>query len=74
MFDRIEAQLGAGPWLLGRVFSAADLFLFMLIRWGRAMPRPPRMLPGLAGLAERVVARPAVRAVFEAEGLEGPGF
>jgi glutathione S-transferase len=41
MFDRIANQLGAGPWLLGERFSAADLFLFMLIRWGRGMPRPP---------------------------------
>src|SRR4051794_29775779 len=37
MFDRIAAQLGEGPWLLGARFSAADLFLLMLTRWGRGM-------------------------------------
>jgi len=72
MFDVIAGQLGDGPWLLGRRFSAADLFLLMLVRWGRAMPRPPRSLPSLAGHAQRVLARPAVQAAFAAEGLGEP--
>ena len=69
MFDRIAAEVGEGPWLLGRRFSAADLFLLMLMRWGRNMDRPPRSLPALGRLADRVMARPAVQAAFEAEGL-----
>lgn len=69
MFEVIEAQLGAGPWLLGERFSAADLFLFMLTHWGRNMPRPPRDLPGLGAHAARVWARPAVQATFTAEGI-----
>jgi len=72
MFDVIADQLGDGPWLLGERFSAADLFLLMLVRWGRAMPRPPRSLPSLAGHAQRVLARPAVQAAFAAEGLGEP--
>ncbi|MBN8891387.1 MAG: glutathione S-transferase [Rhodospirillales bacterium 70-18] len=74
MFEVIEGQLGAGPWLLGKSFSAADLFLFMLIQWGRNMPRPPRALPGLGALAARVWARPAVQATFAAEGITHEGF
>jgi glutathione S-transferase len=72
MFDRIAAQLGDGPWLLGDRFSAADLFLFMLIRWGRGLPCPPRTVPALGGLAEQVLARPAVQATLAAEGLQAP--
>lgn len=72
MFDVIAGQLGDGPWLLGERFSAADLFLLMLVRWGRAMPRPPRDVPQLGRHAERVLARPAVQAVFAAEGLAAP--
>ena len=72
MFDLIADQLGDGPWLLGERFSAADLFLLMLVRWGRAMPRPPRDLPQLASHARRVLARPAVQAAFAAEGLGEP--
>jgi glutathione S-transferase len=72
MFDRIAGQLGGKPWLLGERFSAADLFLTMVIRWGRNLARPPRTIPALGALAERVLARPAVRAAFEAEGLRPP--
>ena len=74
MFDVIASQIGSGPWLLGERFSAADLFLFMLVRWGRAMPHPPRNVPQLGGHAERVLARPAVQATFAAEGLGEPFF
>lgn len=72
MFDRIARELGQGPWLLGDRYSAADAFLLMLIRWGRAMPRPPREVPGLQAFADRVLARPAVQAAFAAEGLAAP--
>ena len=73
-FDLIAAQLGGKPYLLGERFSAADLFLFMLIRWGRAMPRPPRSLAPLAALAARVAARPAVQRTIAAEKLGEPSF
>ncbi len=72
MFDVIANQLGDGPWLLGERFSAADLFLLMLVRWGREMPHPPRNVAQLANHAQRVLARPAVQATFAAEGLAEP--
>jgi glutathione S-transferase len=72
MFGIIADQLGDGPWLLGERFSAADLFLLMLVRWGRAMPRPPRDRPALAAHARRVLGRPAVMATFAAESLAEP--
>ena len=72
MFDVIARQLGAGPWLLGQTFSAADLFLLMLVRWGRGMPRPPRDVPALSDHAQRVLARPAVQAAFAAEEIAAP--
>ena len=71
-FERIAGQLGAGPWLLGERFSAADLFLFMLVRWGRGMPRPPGAIPALRAHAERVLQRPAVQATLAAEGIGAP--
>jgi glutathione S-transferase len=69
MFEIIAGQIGDGPYLLGERFSAADLFLFMLVRWGRNMPQPPRSLPRLAAHAARIWARPAVQATFAAEAL-----
>ncbi|MFI4935651.1 MAG: glutathione S-transferase family protein [Caulobacterales bacterium] len=74
IFERIAAQLGAGPWLLGERFSAADLYLLMLIRWGGRLPRRPRDHPALAAHAQRVLARPAVQATFAAEGVTAPFF
>lgn len=72
MFDVISGQLGSGPWLLGERFSAADLFLLMLVRWRQNMLRAPRELPQLWNHAQRVLARPAVQATFAAEGLASP--
>lgn len=74
MFELIDAQLGAGPWLLGELFSAADLFLFMLVQWGRNMPRPPRQRANIAAHAARVWARPAVQATYAAEGILVEGY
>lgn len=74
MFERIDAQLGTGPYLLGERFSAADLFLFMLVQWSRAMPRPGRAWPHLAAHAARIWARPAVQATFAAEGIAAEGY
>jgi len=74
MFDRIAAELGEGPWLLGERFSAADLFLFMLVRWGRGLTRPARTLPAISAHAARVLARPAVQAALAAEGLASPVY
>ena len=72
MFDVISQQLGEQQWLLGDRFSAADLLLFVLIRWGRGMPRPPRTIPNLGAFADRVLARPAVQETLRVEGLEKP--
>lgn len=71
-FDRIADQLGEGPWLLGETFSAADLYLLMLTRWGRSLPRPARDIPEIGAHAARVLARPAVRDAFAAEGAGAP--
>lgn len=72
MFDVIAAQMQPGGWLLDSGFSAADLYLLMMVRWGRGLPRPPRSVTVLADHAARVLARPAVQATFAAERLAAP--
>jgi glutathione S-transferase len=74
IFELIAAQLGAGPWLLGERFSAADLYLLMMTRWGAVLPKPVREVPEIGAHAERVAARPAVRATFAAEGISPPFY
>lgn len=74
IFARIAEQLGDGPWLLGERFSAPDLYLLMMTRWGSTLPTPVRKFSEIAAHAARVAARPAVQATFAAEGLAAPFF
>lgn len=74
LFDQIEAQFAGhgGPWFLGDPFSALDPYVFMFCRWSRGFARPARTLPHIASFLERMLARPAVRKVFEIEQLAAP--
>ena len=45
IFDWIDSQIDGRPYLLGETFSAADLYRFMLTRWGRNLPRKAWTLP-----------------------------
>jgi len=71
-FAQISEHLAANAWLMGDAFSAVDLYLFMFIRWGRALPNPPRLDPVLAAYAERIAARPAVQEALSVEGIVPP--
>jgi glutathione S-transferase len=69
-WDYIDAHLAkTGPYLLGERFSLADLYLLMLMRWARNMPKPATSWPQLAALATRLKTRPSWNKVCEAEGL-----
>ena len=72
MLDQLEAELAKGPWLLGKNFSAVDLYALMLCRWTRGFARPARSLPRLGEYLNRLTARPAVQRVFEREKLPPP--
>lgn len=71
--DQIDARLAAtGAWMGGARFSALDPYTFMLCRWTRGMQRPARTLPHIGPFLQRVLERPATRAVLEAERLPAP--
>lgn len=75
MFTLLDRELaGRGPWLLGETFSAIDVYLAMLVRWGRLMKSPPRDLPHVGALARAVAARPAWQRAMAQEGLAEPWF
>jgi glutathione S-transferase len=62
-----------GPWLLGEHYSAVDPYAFMLCRWTRGFDRKPaREHAHIAPFLWRMLARPAVQRVFEAEDLPLP--
>ena len=67
----LDAHLAAnGRYLLGELFTGADLFLFMLTRWGRNLPRKAWTLPSLGAHYRRLAERPSVVAMLEKQGIE----
>jgi glutathione S-transferase len=63
-----------GPWLMGREFSAVDIYAFMLTIWGRPDEQAfHSRFPALAKLAAAVRARPKLKAVLESHGVLGLG-
>jgi glutathione S-transferase len=71
MRDFLEGELAAGgPYVLGERFSSADLYLWMLTRWGRRFEPKWWDQPELGAHWRRVRERPAAQRVYEQEGLE----
>lgn len=73
MLDRVDAALAAnGPYLAGAAFSAADIYLAMLVRWSRNLPDPAWTRPAIKRNCDLVVARPAFQRTLAAEGITWP--
>jgi glutathione S-transferase len=72
--DSLDAKLADGPWLVGEERSAADLFLFMLTRWGRNLEPAAWDRPNLRSYWTRLAERPGVRRMLDEQGLELPVF
>jgi glutathione S-transferase len=69
-----DAKLGRGPFTLGESFSLCDGYLLVFYLWSKrahfGWEMPP--FPALQAMARLVLMRPAVQAVFNAEGLVIP--
>jgi glutathione S-transferase len=59
-FEHIDQQLGRGPYLLGQAFSAADLYLHMVTRWCRRLPRKAWCLPHVGAHYQLLSERPCI--------------
>jgi glutathione S-transferase len=68
-WDRLDAQLAMGPYLLGARLSAADFLATMLTRWSRNMPKPASAWPNIRRYLDRMRAMPSLREVHAREGL-----
>jgi glutathione S-transferase len=73
-FERLDAQLATRPWLVGDERTAADLFLFMLTRWGRHLDPPAWDRPNVRAHFVRTLALPGVGRMMDEQGLERPPF
>lgn len=69
----IDAALAAnGPYLAGKTFTAADIFLHMLSRWSRNCARTTATFPHVRRLVDLVKARPAVMRMMQQENMTEP--
>ncbi len=71
-FDLVELNLDGREWLVGDHRTAADLFLFMLTRWGRRLEPTAWSRPGIRAHFLRTLALPGVGRMVEEQGLELP--
>jgi glutathione S-transferase len=75
LLEQIDAQLAShqGQWLMGDTFGLTDIYAMMLCRWTRNIEgSKARDLSRINAWLQRVLDRPAVRRVFEREGLQQP--
>lgn len=74
LFERLERELAPNRFLVGEQLGVADMYLFVLCRWGLRLGRPTTTYPHLWRFAEDVAGIPAVRNAMTREGiaLQGP--
>ena len=73
-YDLIDGHLAGREWLVGDERTVADLFLFMLTRWGRRLEPPAWERPNLRAHWLRTLELPGVARMIEEQGLELPEF
>ena len=68
-FDWLSKRISAGKYVLGDTFTAADAYLFTVLRWMDYAKMDRSKWPTLAAYFELVGRRPKVQAALKAEGL-----
>jgi len=68
-FDWLDKQLAGKDYLMGKTFTVADAYLFVLLNWTKAQQIDLAKWPNLAAFQKRVAARPKVKEAMRAEGL-----
>jgi glutathione S-transferase len=68
-FDVFAAGMGQGPFVLGKKLSAVDLYAAMLFTWSDDVEGLFAKHPKLKQLYDSVTAQPAIRKVWDRNGL-----
>jgi glutathione S-transferase len=68
-FDWLDKQLAGKDYLMGKQFTVADAYLFVLLRWTKPTQIDLAKWPNLVAFHDRVAARPKVKEALQAEGL-----
>ena len=65
----IDGLLAGRKWAIGDHFTCVDGYLLVFYRWANRQKMPVRDLKNYSALADRVLARPAVKKVMADEGI-----
>ncbi len=68
-FDLLDKHLAKNDYLMGKTFTVADAYLFVLTNWTKPTNIDLAKWPSLAAYNKRVAARPKVKEAMQAEGL-----
>ena len=68
-FDWLDKQLAGKDYLMGKQFTVADAYLFVLTNWTKFHNIDLARWPNIAAFQKRVGARPKVQEALQAEGL-----
>jgi glutathione S-transferase len=68
-FDWLDKKLAGGEYLMGKQFSVADAYAFVLIGWSKFQGIDLARWPNISAYHKRVGARPKVQEALQAEGL-----
>ncbi len=74
LFDLVDESLEGRDWIAAEHRTGADLFLFMLTRWGRRLDPPAWDRPQLRAHSERTLALPGVQRMIAEQGLDLPDW
>jgi len=68
-FDWLDKQLAGKDYLMGKQFTVADAYAFVLLNWTRFQNIDLARWPNIAAFQKRVGSRPKVQEALQAEGL-----
>ncbi len=68
-FKYIDGQLAGRDYLMGKQFTVADGYLFVMLAWADRLNLDASGLPNLTAYKARVAARPKVKEALTKEGL-----
>lgn len=69
LFDRLEREIRGTGYLIGDLPTVADMYLFVLGRWGLRLERPTPRYPVLWEFTERMAASDPVQRAMTREGI-----
>ncbi len=71
-FGVLDGGIGESRWVAGDQYTVCDIYLAMLTRWTRFMPKTAWHFPNIRRIAEAAAARPAFQRMMQKQGIAWP--